>query len=66
MAKEQYTVTFNKDEKKWQIKKTDAARVIANFDTKDEALKRVKQLSKNQDIPVTVKKKDGKFGKTRV
>ena len=58
-----YRVTFNKETKKWMINRDGAERVIANYATKDEALARVKELSKNQDVGYTVKKKDGKFQK---
>jgi len=58
-----YRVSYNKDNKKWQITKDGAQRVIANLDTKDEAVARVKELSENQNLNFVVRKKDGKFQK---
>lgn len=58
-----YRVSFDKENKKWLITKDGAQRVIASFVTKAEAMDRVKELSKNQDLNFVVKKKDGKFQK---
>ena len=59
-----YIVVFDKDMNKWRIKKTHAGRAIDSFNTKQEAVARAKELGKNQDKPVNVKRKrDGKFGK---
>ena len=58
-----YRVVFNKDSRKWLITKEGAAKTIASFNTKAEALDRVKQLSVNQDLNFVVKKKNGKFQK---
>ena len=58
-----YRVVYNKEERIWQIKKDGAKRVIASFATKDEALKRVKELCESQNLKVIVHKKDGKFQK---
>lgn len=58
-----YRVTYDKEERKWVIKKDGAARIITSYATKAEAMDRVKELSKNQDINFVVKKKDGKFQK---
>jgi len=66
MANEKYTVVFNKEINMWQIKKSGAVRASGNFVTKEAALAKVRVLSKNQDIGVTVKKKDGKFGKHNI
>lgn len=60
-----YRVSYNADTRKWQIKRDGADRVIDSKVTKEEALKRVKELSKNQDVGFTVKKKDGKFQKKK-
>ena len=60
-----YRVSYNSETKKWVIKRDGAERVIDSKPTKEEALKRVKQLSENQDVGFTVKKKDGKFQKVK-
>jgi len=58
-----YRVTFDRENKKWLITKDGAARTIASFNTKAEAMDRVKALSENQDLSFVVKKKNGKFQK---
>ena len=58
-----YRVVYSAEAGKWLIKRDGAERVIDSKPTKEEALKRVKELSKNQDVGFTVKKKDGKFQK---
>ena len=60
-----YRVLYNKEERTWQIKKDGAQRVISSFPTKDEALKRVKELSESNDLNYIVHKKDGKFQKKK-
>lgn len=58
-----YRVLFDKEDGLWKIKKDGAKRIIDSFKTKDEALTRVQELSKNQDSKFVVYKKDGKFQK---
>ena len=58
-----YRVVFDKEDKLWKIKKDGAKRVIDSKKTKDEALKRVQELSESQDTKFVVYKKDGKFQK---
>ncbi len=58
-----YRVAYDKENRVWTIKKDGAMRTIASFPTKDEALKRVKELAANQDLNFVVRKKDGKFQK---
>lgn len=58
-----YRVSYNKEDRKWVITKDGAARVIASYATKAEAMERVKTLSENQEINFVVKKKNGKFQK---
>ena len=60
-----YRVLYNKEERTWQIKKDGAKRMISSFPTKDEALKRVKELSESNDLNYIVHKKDGKFQKKK-
>lgn len=61
--KQVYMVTFDKEEREWVIKKTGADRASRRCKTKQEALEIVDKLSENQDLGVSVKKKDGKFQK---
>ena len=58
-----YRVVFDKEESLWEIKKDGAKRIIASYKTKQEALDKVQNLSKNQEINFVVMKKDGKFQK---
>ena len=58
-----YRVVFDKEDGLWKIKKDGAKRVIGSRKTKEEALKRVQELSENQDSKFVVYKKDGKFQK---
>ncbi len=60
-----YRVLYNKEDRTWQIKKDGAKRVISSYPTKDEALKRVKELSESNDMSYIVHKKDGKFQKKK-
>ena len=61
-----YRVVYNKEERIWQIKKDGAKRVITSYPTKEEALKRVKELCESNDMNVIIHKKDGKFQKKKV
>ena len=58
-----YRVVYDKEENLWKIKKDGAKRVIDSKKTKEEALKRVQELSQSQDVKFVVYKKDGKFQK---
>lgn len=58
-----YRVMYDKDSRQWKIKKDGAKRVIDSKNTKEEALKRVKELSENGEVGFIVHKKDGKFQK---
>ncbi len=58
-----YRVVFDKEDGMWKIKKDGAKRVIDSKKTKEEALKRVQELSQSQDTKFVVYKKDGKFQK---
>ena len=60
-----YRVSFNRKDHTWVIKRDRAGRIIDSFFTKEEALARVNELSKNQDVGFTVKKKNGRFQKKR-
>ncbi len=61
--KQKYMVTFDKEEREWIVKKTGAERASRRCKTKAEAMEVVKTLSENQDLSISVKKKDGKFQK---
>lgn len=58
-----YRVVFDKVNRRWQIKRDGAERVITSYLTKEEALAKVKKLSENFDVGFVVHKKDGKFQK---
>ena len=58
-----YRVIYSKENKVWLIKRDGAKRTIASYKTKEQALNRVSELSKNQNAKVIVHKKDGKFQK---
>lgn len=58
-----YRVVYDKEDNLWKIKKDGAKRVIDSKKTKEEALKRVQELSQSQDVKFVVYKKDGKFQK---
>lgn len=58
-----YRVVYDKEDKLWKIKRDGAKRVIESKQTKEEALRRVKELSGNKEVGFVVHKKDGKFQK---
>ena len=58
-----YRVVYDKESRLWLIKKDGAKRTIASFNTKEEALTRVKDLSASNELNFVVHKKDGKFQK---
>lgn len=60
-----YVVVFDKEDKLWKIKRDNAKRVIASYETKADALARVKILCENNDAGVVVKKKNGQFQKKK-
>lgn len=60
-----YVVVYDKIDRLWKIKRDGAKRVIDSKVTKEEALKRVKELSLNNDVGFVAKKKDGKFQKKK-
>lgn len=60
-----YRLLYDKENKKWLIKKDGAKRTIDSFKTKEEALGRIQQLAANKDLKFIVHKKDGKFQKKR-
>lgn len=60
---QKYMVTYDKERKDWVIKKTGGARASKRCKTKKEAMEIVERLAENQELNVSVKKKDGKFQK---
>ena len=62
-ARPSYRVIYDMSEKVWLIKKDGAKRVIRKVSTKAEATKIAKELSENQNLNLTIHKKDGKFQK---
>lgn len=60
-----YRIVYDKEAKEWCIKKDGAKRVIRRVKTKAEALKIAKELCKNQELNLSVQKKDGKFQKMK-
>lgn len=62
-ARPSYRVIYDISEKVWLIKKDGAKRVIRKVSTKAEATKIAKELSENQNLNLTIHKKDGKFQK---
>ena len=60
-----YRIVYDKEARLWLIKKDGAKRTITSFVTKQEALDRVEQLSKSNDVNFIVHKKDGKFQKKK-
>ena len=60
-----YRVVYDSVNKKWNIKKDGAERIIDSRKTKEEALARAKVLSENQNQKFVVYKKDGKFQKKK-
>lgn len=61
-----YRVSYDKEAKEWLIKKDGAQRVIRRCRTKAEALELANQFAENQDLSLSVHKKDGKFQKKTI
>ena len=59
-----YHVSYAKNDSKWKIF-LEKGTAIYKFDTKEAALQRVKELSKNQERSYIVHKMDGKVQKKR-
>ena len=58
-----YMVRFDDAKNKWIIKKSGADRIIASYFQKEDAVKRGKELARNNAAVLSVQRKDGKFGK---
>ena len=57
-------ITFDKEEKLWVVRKTNAKKASKKFKTKTDAVEYAARLSEERGMSLTVKKKDGKFQKT--
>ncbi|MFC3899555.1 DUF2188 domain-containing protein [Aliicoccus persicus] len=57
---EDVEVKFDEDEKNWQVKTVTADRASDLYDTKDEALKRAKEIADNKGTNVISYTKEGK------
>ena len=60
---QKYMITFDKEDKMWVVKKTNAKKASKKFKTKAEAYTYAERLANDRDMALTVKKKDGKFQK---
>lgn len=60
---QKYMVIYDKEKKDWVIKKTGALKASKRCKTKKEALEFVEKYAENQDLNISIKKKDGKFQK---
>lgn len=58
-----YIIKYNKEEKVWVVKKTNAKKASKKFKTKTDAYLYAERLSSAREMPLTVMKKDGKFQK---
>ena len=61
--KAKYNLFYDKEKKDWVIKKSGSERATKRCRTKKEALEVIERLDRNNDINISVKKKDGKFQK---
>ena len=60
---QKYMITYDKEEKLWVVKKTNAKKASKKFKTKADAYEYAERLATERDMALTVKKKDGKFQK---
>lgn len=58
-----YRVIYDKEDRKWIIKKDGNEKITKKVNTKKEALEIVEKLCENQNLKMVVHKKDGKFQK---
>ena len=58
-----YRVSYDKETHEWLVKKDGAQRVIRRTRTKAEAVEYAYKFAENQDLNISVQKKDGKFQK---
>ena len=61
---QKYMVIYDKEKKDWVVKKTGAQKASKRCKTKKEAMEVVTRLADNQELNISVKKKNGKFQKT--
>ena len=60
MARNSIHVTHSK-QGGWNVRKAGASRASAHFDTKDNAVDRARELSRNQHAELVIHGKDGKI-----
>jgi len=60
-----YRLVYDKENKDWVIQRANAERATKRCKTKEEAMKALKELSKNQDVGTVIHKKDGKKQKKK-
>ena len=58
----QHHVTYSKEKEKWQIKPSNGQRSIKDFNRKQDAVDRAREISTNKKTELVVHKKDGKIG----
>lgn len=58
-----YRIVYDRESMTWVIRKDGSTRAFRRVKTKKEALEIAKELSKKQDVSVSVHKRDGKFQK---
>jgi len=56
-------VVPNKEKGGWDIKQSGGLKSSGHFDTKNEAVDRAREISKNQKTELTIHNKDGKIAK---
>ncbi len=57
-------VTFNKETNKWEGKRVGAKRASVVGETKDEVVKKTREISKNQGTELKIHNKDGKISQS--
>lgn len=55
----QHHVVYNHDKKSWEIKIENGVKSIQDFETKDEAVNRARELSINNGTELVIHRKDG-------
>lgn len=62
MATKSTHVVPNHDKGGWDIKQSDGQRSSGHFDTKQDAVDRAREISKNQETELVIHNRDGKIG----
>ena len=61
MARDEHHVVHNSEKGGWDIKRNNATRSSGHFNTKEEATKAGRQISKNQNTELIIHKKNGQI-----